>query len=234
MTDNPSPSPSPALPISTSKDEEMVLVVPTDLFRQIGYFQGFSRATSLYQDKLLHNDALQFLKRGIAEKDPNFKQLIPYMFFCHTTPSTGEVSIFTYVRGKGMGEQRLHSKMSIGIGGHLNYLDQQQDSSNGLCGSGYESLYQVGMNRERNEEVRVETTCQEQCVGLINDDLTEVGQVHLGIVHRFDVLEPHVYPLETDLIESGFRPLSELLTILKEDPNRFESWTAITLEALFC
>ena len=85
------------------------------------------------------------------------------------------------------------------------------------------------MRRELAEEVTLDTPYEQRCVGLINDDLTEVGKVHLGVVHLFDVARPLVTPRETEIMDAGFRPLDELLTRL----DRMESWSRICLEALF-
>jgi predicted NUDIX family phosphoesterase len=153
------------------------------------------------------------------ETDPSFKQLIPYMLFCHTD-SSGNVRIFQYVRGKGMGESRLHQKRSIGIGGHISAEDKEPLSGD---------VYREGMLRELHEEVVLRTTFTERCVGLINDDSTEVGSVHLGIVHRLDVAEPNIVSNELDLIESGFMPLEEL----RNCREQMESWSSISLDALF-
>ena len=46
------------------------------------------------------------------------------------------------------------------------------------------------MRRELAEEVIIDIALHERCVGLINDDQTEVGRVHLGVVHFFDVDPP--------------------------------------------
>ena len=141
------------------------------------------------------------------------------MIFCHTD-SSGQVSVFQYVRGKGMGENRLHQKRSIGVGGHISAEDQGRHS---------DDTYREGMLRELNEEVVLRTTFTERCIGLINDDFTEVGRVHLGIVHRLDVVEPSVFSNESDLIESGFMPLNEL----QKHREQMESWSAISLDILF-
>lgn len=66
-------------------------------------------------------------------------------------------------------------------------------------------------------------------MGLINDDQSEVGRVHLGVVHVFDVRSPKVRPLEEDIVDAGFRPIDELLA----DAASFETWSQICLEALF-
>ena len=199
--------------------EEHVLVVPTKIFHELGCFQGFCADINRYRDTLLDANNVQFRPRGEVEIDPGFKQLIPYMIFCHTD-SAGNISIFQYARGKGMGESRLHQKRSIGVGGHISAEDGEKHSAD---------IYREGMLRELHEEVVLRTTFTEQCVGLINDDSTEVGSVHLGIVHRFDVAEPNIVSNESDLIESGFMPLGEL----RKHMPQMETWSAISLDALF-
>ena len=196
---------------------EHVLVVPTPVFHAIGYFQGFSTETTRYLAGLLKPEHMSYRPRAAMEQDPTFKQLIPYVIFRHTTPS-GEVLVFQYTRGKGQGEQRLHSKRSIGIGGHISSDD-----------SSAESVYDEGMRRELAEEVRIETPYRAQIAGLLNDDLTEVGKVHLGVVHIFDVERTDVFPREDEIMEAGFRPVGELL----RDREHFETWSKICLEALF-
>jgi predicted NUDIX family phosphoesterase len=196
---------------------EHVLVVPTALFHEIGHFQGVCTDTSRYLAGLLQPHAMSYRPRDAMEKDPSFKQLIPYVLFRHTS-ATGEVSLFQYTRGKGQGEARLHSKLSVGIGGHISADD-----------AAAASVYEEGMRRELDEEVQIDTPYRMQLVGILNDDLTEVGKVHLGLVHLCDVELPRVFPREAEICEAGFRPLPELFGQLE----RFESWSKICLEALF-
>jgi predicted NUDIX family phosphoesterase len=198
---------------------EHVLVVPTALFHRLGYFQGFSPDAERYLGELLKPANVSYRPRGEMETDPSFKQLIPYCVFRHTD-AAGRQTVFAYTRGQGQGEGRLRSKRSIGIGGHISSDDQQLDGQN---------VYQEGLRRELEEEVFIETGHEQRCVGLINDDGTPVGQVHLGVVHLFDVEEPAVRPRESELIECGFRPVEELLA----DPSAFETWSQICLQALF-
>jgi predicted NUDIX family phosphoesterase len=199
---------------------ESILVVPTKLFHRLGHFQGFSTDVTRYLDELLNPAHTSYRARHEVEQDPSFKQLIPYVIFRYRDEA-GNDSLFQYPRGKGQGEGRLHSKKSVGIGGHVS-LD---DSAAGHAGA----AYQEGMRRELAEEVAVEAPYTERCVGLINDDETEVGRVHLGVVHVLDMERPQVRPLEPDIIEAGFRPIEELLA----DTSRFESWSQICLQALF-
>jgi predicted NUDIX family phosphoesterase len=199
---------------------ERVLVVPTELFHRLGHFQGFHPETDSYLDELLRPEHTSYRRRDQVEKDPGFKQLIPYVIFRHVDAS-GRETVFQYTRGKGQGEGRLHSKHSVGIGGHISAIDANAD------GSG--NPYTEGMRRELEEEVEIATPYAARCVGLINDDETEVGKVHLGIVHIFDVEQPAVRPRETEIIESGFRPISDILA----DMSGFETWSQICVQALF-
>ncbi len=197
---------------------EHVLVVPTAVFHQVGHFQGFCRDASAYLEELLSPRHVSYRLRAEMEEDPSFKQLIPYVIFRHVD-GAGATRLFQYTRGKGQGEGRLHSKRSIGIGGHIAREDAFVDGN----------PYQEGMRRELAEEVDVQTTYRQTCAGLINDDETPVGRVHLGIVHLFDVETPEVFPREKEIIESGFADVREILA----DLPRFETWSQICLQALF-
>ena len=199
---------------------ERVLVVPTELFRRLGYFQGFSGEVDRYLPQLLSPEHTSYRPRGEVEVDPGFKQLIPYVIFRHTDGG-GRRTVFQYTRGTGQGEGRLHRKHSVGIGGHISAVDADSD--------GGRDPYQEGMRRELEEEVEIDTSLTRRCVGMINDDRTEVGSVHLGIVYIFDVERPAVRPRETEIIESGFRPVEEILA----DMTGFESWSEISMRALF-
>jgi len=192
---------------------EQVLVVPTLLFHEIGHFQGFCADADRYLKTLLDPAYTSYRPRNEMEQDPSFKQLIPYCIFrCN-----GE--IFSYRRDKGQGESRLLGKRSVGIGGHISTVDAAAGGSS----------YLEGMRREIEEEVYLESGYRHECVGLINDDLTEVGKVHLGIVHIFDLDAPQVRPREQSIIQTGFATPTELL----RDRDQFETWSQICLDHLF-
>lgn len=196
---------------------EQILVVPTELFHRIGYFQGFTADVERYLEELLSPENTSYRPRDRMEEDPSYKQLIPYVIFRHTDAS-GKQSLFRYTRGAGQGERRLHAKHSIGIGGHISSDDAEEINP-----------YDEGMRRELGEEVIIETAYREQCVGLINDDQTDVGKVHLGVVHIFDVDTPNVRPREIEIEQAGFAPVDELFS----DMDGFETWSQICLESLF-
>ncbi|HEX6960700.1 MAG TPA: phosphoesterase [Lacipirellula sp.] len=201
--------------------EERVLVIPTSRFHRLGHFQGFSADMDRYLPALLEGDDLAYRPRGEMEQDPSFKQLIPYVLFRYAD-SDGVEHLFQYTRGGGQGEKRLHAKRSVGVGGHICADDIGERIS-------HHEIYREGMQRELAEEVIVDSPYDEQCVGLINDDETPVGQVHLGVVHLCDVLRPAVRPREEDILEAGFRPVREILQQL----DGFESWSQIVVRALF-
>lgn len=199
---------------------ERVLVVPTEVFHSIGHFQGFSDQSQRYLDGLLRAEHLSFRARAEVEEDPSYKQLIPYVIFRYTDPANGEM-VFQYTRGTGQGEGRLHRKRSVGIGGHISAEDAMD-----RCDT---DAYEIGLQRELSEEVAIETAYVAKCVGLINDDDTEVGRVHLGVVHIYDVEQPSISPRETDIAEAGFEHVDALLA----NREHFETWSQICLEALF-
>ena len=206
------------------KDEERVLVAPAQAFRALGAFQGFSRDAIDKADALFASDQLRFMRRGDAERDPEFKQLIPYVLFTHTD-AAGETFVFAYLRGKGQGEERLRSKWSVGVGGHVNESDVHADG---------ESLFDAGVRREIDEEVVVGANVLSfQKGGLVNDDQTEVGRVHLGVVCRVELDAPNLRSNEPELLDARFRPVKELLREIDEEPSRFESWTSLAMTGLF-
>lgn len=198
---------------------EEVLVVSRQLFCELGYFQGFSPEAERYLSEFLRPGRCFFLPRSEAEANAAFKQLIPYVLIMHKDHN--DIRLFQYRRGLGQGESRLHAKRSVGIGGHINPRDLDRSDPS--------RMYDEALRRELAEEVVIHTEYHQRCVGLINDDETEVGRVHLGVVHILEVAEPRVEPAEPDICEACFRPVAELLT----DFASFESWSQICLKALF-
>ena len=203
--------------MSVAPPPEQILVVPTAVFRRVGYFEGFNPRVEDYIEPLLHCPQVEYRPRPAMEQDPSFKQLIPYVIFEYDEEQGGPL-VFQYTRGTGQGESRLHALKSIGVGGHISSVDGHS-----------KAVYDIGMQRELEEEVEIDTPYQASCVGLLNDDSNDVGKVHLGIVHRFLVERPAVRPREPDLVDAGFRPVSELLNEL----DRFETWSQICLRALY-
>jgi predicted NUDIX family phosphoesterase len=196
------------------KVDERVLVVPSAELDRLGRFQGFSADAERYITALLVPELIQYRPRSQVEDDPSFKQIIPYVVF-----RSGD-AVFCYTRGKSQGEARLHRLRSLGVGGHVS----EQDTQGGKSLDAYESA----MRRELEEEVEVASPGRIRRVGLINDDSTPVGQVHLGVVHLFELERPHVAAREEGLAEAGFLPLAHVLTIQHE----FETWSQICIASI--
>ncbi|MFK8112293.1 MAG: phosphoesterase [Rubripirellula sp.] len=198
--------------------EEHILVIPESVINGIGTIDGFEADVDRFLQPILQSDQLSFQPRSQMETDPSFKQLIPYVLL-EWTDADGTIKLFTYTRGGGSGEARLHAKRSVGIGGHIS----REDAADGA------DPYSTGMQRELTEEVQLESTYQESREGLIYDPSNDVGRVHLGVVHRFVLEQPNVKSNEADLAEGGFVSVEELCSEI----DRLETWSQLAIQALY-
>ncbi|WP_182867281.1 phosphoesterase [Stieleria mannarensis] len=198
--------------------EEHVLVIPASVIDAIGVIDGFESDVDRFLGPILESDQLSYRPRGAMEVDPSFKQLIPYVVL-EWADDAGQRHVFAYTRGGGGGEERLHAKRSIGIGGHIS----REDAADGS------DAYATGMQRELDEEIRLEARYTETREGLIYDPSNEVGQVHLGVVHRFVLDAPNVTSNEADLAEGGFVSIDQLRT----EHDRLETWSQLALDAMY-
>jgi predicted NUDIX family phosphoesterase len=194
---------------------EHVLVIPRPLLDQLGSFQGFQPEVERYLGAMLAPGANFFMERPAAELDPTHKQLIPYSIFHHAG------RYVCYTRGGKSGEKRLVAKRSVGIGGHINPVDQSHD------GLG-ESMYFNSIEREITEELVIGGTHTQEVIGLINDDSSEVGSVHLGVVHRFELSSDEVQSNEDAIQDLRFYTLAELRAMRDE----LETWSQIIVDHL--
>ena len=194
---------------------ENVLVIKRSLFDELGSFQGLNFEPRKYLDAILSRGNNFFLPRAQAESDPTHKQIIPYALLAF-----GDTVLY-YVRGKKAGEQRLVAKGSIGIGGHMNEGDESLFALD-------EAAYRAGVEREVNEEVKIDTKFEDRIVALLNDDTTEVGQVHLGIVHVFKLAEPKMEKREAMITNLAFLGKDELMA----RRDSLETWSQLCLDSL--
>lgn len=195
---------------------EHVLVITRALLDQLGSFQGFQPDAERYLHAMLAAGANHFMGRPAAENDPTHKQLIPYAIFHHAG------RYLTYTRGGSSGEKRLVAKRSIGIGGHINPIDAAQNSLG-------ETMYYNGVEREMAEELVIGGTHTQRVIGLINDDSTEVGSVHLGVVHLFELSNDDVKSNEDAIQDLRFESLDEL----HANRDRLETWSQICIDHLW-
>lgn len=200
---------------------EFVFVVPrAELFRDC-YPQGFlpfdsDRGPAAFLASI--ERAGFFVERAHAEKNPELKQVIPYSVV------VSEGQIFLLQRTARGGEARLHDKLSIGVGGHINPEDA-------LAGGARQSNpIAAGSRRELGEELELGGVWEAQPIGLINDDSNPVGAVHVGwvqIVHARGAVSVR----EHDVLRGRFASIDELSRSLREGAN-FETWSARLVEYL--
>ena len=194
---------------------ENVLVIRRSLFDELGSFQGLSFEPEKYLKAILSRGSNFFIPRPEAENDPAYKQIIPYALIAFGK------TVLHYVRGKKAGEQRLVAKGSIGIGGHMNETDESLFALD-------EQAYRAGVEREVNEEIKIDTPFEDRIIALLNDDSTEVGRVHMGIVHIFKLKEPNVQKREAMITGLAFLAKEELMARRQS----LESWSQICLDSL--
>ena len=190
---------------------ENVLAVKTELLRPFLTGEGCLTARcDEAVDVMLRNHV--FLPRPEAEVDESYRQIIPYVVICR-----GE-HIFTTERLAKGGEARLHGRLSIGIGGHIN-PESDGDGSDVL---------RRGMLRELAEEVAVEGSASApRFIGLINNESNSVSRVHLGLLCIMTV-DGEVTVRETEKLAGRWMTAAEL----RANADRLENWTAIALDAL--
>ena len=153
----------------------------------------------------------RFLPRPEMERDPTWKQVIPY-------PVLRDGDRWYLMRRTTAGaDPRLHDRYSIGVGGHVNPEDGALDGDLGPA-----------LAREWHEELLVDFVPPFRFVGLINDDTTAVGAVHLGLVYEGDAAGRPVAIRESDKLSGGFATTAEVAAVR----DRLETWSALAFDVL--
>jgi predicted NUDIX family phosphoesterase len=187
-------------------DDELVLVVPrASLMGDPGWLGVTSEGLDTFEATVARDG--EFRLRGEMEVDRSWKQVIPYLVL-----RDGE-RYFLMRRTKAGGDARLHDRYSIGVGGHLNPGDGD------LAG---------GLRREWHEEVDADFEPEFQLIGLLNDDTTDVGSVHVGAVYVADARGRRVAIREVDKLAGEFAEPAEAAAVV----DRMESWSALVFEHL--
>jgi predicted NUDIX family phosphoesterase len=186
--------------------DEAVLVVPREALVAGEGWLGVRRGDMTEALAVVKRDG-RFVRRGDAEEDPTLKQVIPYLVL-----RDGE-RWFLMRRTRGGGDARLHDRWSIGVGGHLNPGDGDVTG---------------GLRREWAEEVVAGFVPDFRPVGLLNDDTTAVGEVHVGFVFTADAAGRDVTIRETDKLTGAFVTTEEVASH-RED---METWSRLAFEAL--
>jgi predicted NUDIX family phosphoesterase len=186
--------------------DELVLVVPREALVPGNGWTGVRRLDLGEALAVVAREG-RFMRRGDAEEDPTHKQVIPYLVL-----RDGE-RWFLMHRTRAGGDARLHDLGSIGVGGHLNPGDGD------VAG---------GLQREWDEEIAADFLPQFTPVGLLNDDTTAVGRVHIGFVYTADAAGRPVAIRETDKLTGAFATTVEVATV----GEGLETWSRLAFEAL--
>jgi predicted NUDIX family phosphoesterase len=194
-------------------DKEILIVKRKILF--LGkYFNGFlSKNKFNYKKIILKN--YEFMKRGLAEKNLNYKQPIPYFIIINDQKKL----FFAYQRSSSHNEPRLKDKVSIGLGGHIEKLDTK----------GNNILYK-NINRELNEEIFFNENYIPEFLGYINDDKNPVGKVHFGLLYLIKTNEEFLYPKDREIARCSLLNIKRLDDLIKE--SDFEGWSKIIIPEL--
>ena len=191
---------------------ERVLVLPRERVPGGCDFTGIRPATPEMLAELRDVVARHgtYLERPLAESDPAHKQLIPYVVVRDAD------EVFLMHRTDAGGDPRLHGRASIGVGGHLNPVD---DGADALI---------TGLRREWDEELDADWDPKFELIGLLNDDTNPVGAVHLGVVFSVDAAGRSVDVRERDKLVGGFAGADALAATA----DRLETWSQLVAEAL--
>ncbi len=185
--------------------QEQIFVVPRSKFSSFLDFKGFKTSEGISLKEWV--DAGTYKPRAMMEEDPSYKQLIPYIILRNNQ------LVFRYWRTKRAGESRLHHLYSIGIGGHINPVDDN------LFPDTSELLHEAAL-RELHEEIEVESNVDLHHIGFINDDDSEVGKVHLGIVFECWLPDQNVKLRESALGRGEWIEVNNLY-----DDVEYETWS---------
>jgi len=202
-------------------EQKCLVVSRKDLFGKNNerYFNGFKKKNNNNFEKIINNKKLFLLRKTTSkeqkipcENDPSFQQIIPYIIFKYKS------KIFVYKRLPKADEPRLHDNYSIGIGGHIDKIDLDN-----------ENYIEESMKREFNEEIIYNDPYDFEVIGYIKDDSNDVGKVHFGVCFLIEGYTPNIKVRETDQLQGKLMTKKQ---ITKEIEENFETWSKIAYEAV--
>jgi predicted NUDIX family phosphoesterase len=156
-----------------------------------------------------------FLPRSEVEHDPSYKQVVPYVVVRRG------VEVLMYRRSPAGGEERLWQQWSIGVGGHV----EAQDIS-----TAFPKNHRVAVDRAARREVHEEMGIGINpaglilpVVGVVNDEETDVGRCHVGIVYEVEI-GPAEVKYGPELHSAAF------LLPERIEAGQLENWSRFVLE----
>ena len=192
--------------------DEKVLVIKKELVDAFG--EGHKLIKVNYSDLMsVVNKSAEFMPRSSAETNFNYKQIIPYVIFRYNN------EIFCTSRKQKQTEQRLHNKLSIGIGGHINDTDLNTEM---------DECFNHGMTREIHEEILVNDNINPVFIGVINNNEIEVDSVHVGVCFIVDLQSANVAVKETNKMTGKFENFNDLIS----NYSYLEEWSKIVVDSM--
>ena len=176
-----------------------------------GEWSGF-KDTGLDEILELIRQGYRFRPRREVEEDTSELQIIPYLVFRHWD------RYFLTHRLRRSSERRLRHLYSLGVGGHINPEDVE----------GASDPIEMGLKREWEEEVVYEGTSRRRLLGVINDNTTEVGKVHFGLIYLVDGDQPEISIREVDKLKGALLTLEEMRSYYLD----LESWSQLIFDYL--
>jgi predicted NUDIX family phosphoesterase len=177
----------------------------------IGLTEGFTRVQSETLDSLFLAEQIWLGPRAHLETDETYRQLVSYVVFRHAH------SVLVYRRTPKGGEARLHGRLSVGVGGHVNVTDvTSRDGAIDIM-----ATLRRACAREIAEEVRCSEIARLETVGVIRESVNAVSRVHLGVVVECWLSTPDVDAIDPGLIDLHFAPVTDLALLA----NQMETWS---------
>jgi predicted NUDIX family phosphoesterase len=157
----------------------------------------------------------EFIHRSVAEEDSSYKQIIPYIVL--QTRNLEKTAIYN----RQGSEERLHDLWSIGIGGHINPVDRE------IQNDSFQQILIAGMERELNEELEQRPEGDRPSfIGVISEDITDVGKVHLGAVFRILTTTPENFLPGSELFQFAWEKTKNL------EQLNLELWSELALRLI--
>jgi predicted NUDIX family phosphoesterase len=190
---------------------EKVLVVPRQLLFPREEWSGF-RDWGLEELVSAIRAGYRFRPRSEAEQDPSEPQIIPYVVFGH------KERFFLTHRLRRSSERRLRHLYTLGVGGHINPEDV----------AGAQDPIEAGLRREWEEEVVYDGPVEHRLLGAINDQTTEVGRVHLGLIFLVEGESANIAIREVEKLKGALLPLEAMRSYYLD----MESWSQLIFDYL--
>lgn len=155
---------------------------------------------------------IEFLEKTKVETNDNFKQIIPYTIILN---QNNQIALY---RRKG-NEKRLHGLWSAGFGGHIEDFEFENKTN-------IKELFLKSARRELNEEYSNKIEYNLDFRGIINEEKTEVGKTHIGLVFTAKV---------DKALFSSSEEIEKLKWIDLEAVSDYkkELWSEMAIELLF-